>query len=174
MAQPFLGEIRIFGGSYAPQGWSLCNGQIIQTDQNEALFSLLGSTYGGNGRTTFALPNLQGRAPMHVGSGTGLTPRSMGQLGGQENVTLTINNMPHTHELMGTNDTGTSDEPTNNVLSTPAGLGTFYEDSAPDSDMVDHAIQSAGSSAPTSINNMQPYLVFNFIIALIGEMPTQT
>src|SRR5580658_742842 len=108
MGTPYVGEIRMFGFGFAPQGWALCNGQLLPINQNQALFSLLGTTYGGDGRTTFALPDLQGRVPIHMGQGAGLSPYVMGQVGGVENVTLTIAQIPaHTHTVNGQSSLGT-------------------------------------------------------------------
>lgn len=173
MALPYLGEIRMFGGSFALQGWALCDGTILQTVQNEALFSLLGSSYGGDGRTTFGLPDLKGRVPIHQGQGVSMTNRTIGSKGGQEDVNLVEANLPsHTPPFMGTNDDGTSIEPTNRVLAKSIS-GTPYEDDDPNTDLSSNMILSSGGSG-VDINNMQPFQVVNFIIAVVGQMPTQT
>jgi len=173
MADNFVAEIRIFPFNFAPVGWALCNGQILPISQNTALFSLLGTTYGGNGQSTFALPDLQGRAPMHSGQGQGLSQRFLGEEGGEENVTLLISEMPsHTHTV----NAKTSGGQTN-----PAGLvwGTasaakvaalFYAPVAPSPvPMNPGALTVAGGSQPH--NNMMPYLILNFNIALQGIFP---
>src|SRR5437868_2425626 len=116
MSEPFLGEIRMFAGNFAPTGWAFCNGQILSIAQNTALFSLLGTTYGGNGQTTFGLPNLQGRVPMHWGTGAGLTPRTLGETSGSENVTLLSTQMPaHTHSIEASTGQGDQFSPAGNV-----------------------------------------------------------
>src|SRR5689334_10120851 len=126
MSEPFLGEIRMFGGNFAPRGWAFCNGQILSIAQNTALFSLLGTTYGGNGQTTFALPNLQCRLPMHFGNGPGLTPRSLGEMGGTETVTILTNQMPmHNHSLMATNADGNNAHPIGNTLAGDSATGNI-------------------------------------------------
>jgi len=178
MSEPFVAEIRIFAGNFAPRSWALCNGQIIAISQNTALFSLLGTTYGGDGRTTFALPNLQGRVPMHPGSGPGLTTRRLGEHIGTETVTLTEAQMAnHTHTMRGSEDTGTSNDPTGCI---PAkfpgergGAPNAYQ-SAP-TNWVQMASSILGTTGGNSAhNNMQPYLALNFIIALQGIYPSRS
>src|SRR6476469_8745709 len=125
MAEPFLGSIIIFGGNFAPKGWAMCNGQILAINQNTALFSLLGTTYGGNGTTTFALPDLRGRVPVGMGQGPGLSPMTEGQVGGTETVTLTVNQLPnhnHPHAAPATNDAATSSRPNGKL---PAASGAY-------------------------------------------------
>jgi microcystin-dependent protein len=168
MPEPFLSEIRMFSFNYAPQGWAQCNGQLLPINQNQALFSLLGTTYGGNGQTTFALPNLRGRVPMHFGDGLNL-----GETAGQENQTLTISEMPtHTHFLQGnvaTNATATQGTPNGNYWANSGKL--VYSTSPPDSAMSPATVTNIGGSQPHA--NMSPYLVINFCIALIGIFPSR-
>ena len=168
---PFLAEIRIFAGSFAPRGWALCNGQLLPISQNTALFSLLGTMYGGNGLSTFALPNLQGAAPMHAGQGPGLSLRDEGEQGGEQAVTLLQTEIPvHTHALMGTNQLQQLPDPSNHTLArananaylTSPGSGSFTQ-------MSPQAIGVTGGNLPH--NNMPPYVTLNFIIALQGVFP---
>ena len=171
---PFLAEIRIFAGNFAPRGWALCNGQLLPISQNTALFSLLGTMYGGNGQSTFALPNLQGAAPMHVGQGPGLSQRVEGEQGGEQAVTLLQTEMPaHTHGLLGTNQLQQLPDPSNHTLARAnanaylqaPGSGSFTQ-------MSPSAIGISGSSLPH--NNMPPYVTLNFIIALQGVFPQRS
>ncbi|HTD23814.1 MAG TPA: tail fiber protein [Terriglobales bacterium] len=167
MSQPFIGEIRMFGGNFAPVGWSFCNGAIIPISQNDALFNLIGTTYGGDGQSTFALPNLQSRVPVHVGPGFAL-----GQTGGAETVTLTTSQIPaHSHVPQAFSATGNLSSPANGVWasSSPA---TDYGDTPPGIAMDPAAIGSAGGSQPH--DNMVPFLVINFILSLFGIFPSQT
>jgi microcystin-dependent protein len=168
MADPFVGEIRMFGGNFAPQGWALCNGQIIQIDQNEALFSLIGTTYGGDGQQTFALPNLQGRLPQHQGPGFVL-----GQAAGEEQVTLTVGQLPvHSHGFVATTNDGTAASPPGNV---PAATtqGNAYLQAAATTALADGSIgPDPGGGQPHT--NMQPYLCISFIISLFGIYPSQS
>jgi microcystin-dependent protein len=168
MSNPFIAEIRIFAGNFAPRGWAFCNGQILPISQNTALFSLLGTTYGGDGRTNFALPNLQGRFPMHPGQGPGLSLRSLGEINGSEAVTLTINELPaHAHALNAAAD-ATSVVPTGLLPGTPASAKIYGGTSNPTT-LAGAAVGASGGSQPH--NNMQPYLTLNFIIALQGVFP---
>jgi microcystin-dependent protein len=170
MAEPFLGEIRMFGFNFAPQGWAMCNGQTLSISSNAALFALLGTTYGGNGTTTFQLPNLQSRVAIHMGQGTGLSPYVEGQLGGVENVTLTTNQMPlHTHPV------GASDAPaaaTRPAGAVPARTTASAYAAAPDGTVMNAGmIGNTGGSQPFSV--IQPYLTINFCIALEGIFPSR-
>jgi microcystin-dependent protein len=171
MAEPFLSEIRIFGFNYAPQGWAFCNGQLLPINQNQALFSLLGTVYGGNGQTNFALPNLQGRSQLHSGSGF-----TLGQTGGQSAHTVTMSEMPqHTHTLSANQAAGGA--ATNATQG--SGAGKYYANSGkatwntaqPNQVMHPSAVANVGGSQPH--NNMMPYLVLNFCIALLGIFPSQ-
>lgn len=172
MAEPFLSEIRIFSFNFAPKGWALCNGQFLPINQNQALFSLLGTTYGGNGQTTFALPNLQGRSQIHEGSGF-----TLGQAGGQSAHTVTISEMPtHTHFqtsnmcIGGNNINAALGDPTGNYWANNG--KNQYATNTFDAVMHPTAVTNVGGSQPH--NNMQPYLVLNFCIALQGIFPSQT
>jgi microcystin-dependent protein len=176
----FLGTIQSFGFNFAPTGWALCNGQLLPISQNAALFSLLGTTYGGNGTTTFQLPNLQGRLPMHQGTGPGLTPRVIGEISGSENQTLLTSNMPaHSHALNATTAAATGSTPQNTILALANGadnLGNpvtvqIYGPPPANTIMNPAAIGSTGNSTPFSI--MPPFLVINFCIALSGIFPSR-
>ena len=172
MSEPFLAEIRMFAGNFAPRGWAFCNGQLLPISQNTALFSLVGTIYGGDGRTTLGLPNLQGRAPMHPGRGPGLTARRLGQRGGVETVTLTEAQMPqHTHTLRGQAAIANSNDPADKVLSRPFGGGNLYGGATNLVDMAPQALTAKGGSL--AHNNLQPFLVLNFIIALVGLYPSR-
>jgi microcystin-dependent protein len=168
---PFVAEIRIFGFNFAPKGWAFCNGQLMPISQNTALFSLLGTTYGGDGKSTFALPDLQGNAPMQPGQGQGLSLRDLGQLGGTESVTLLQSEMPvHTHSLMASVDPADSQIPTANAtLARSSGGNAYTTNTAGLVQMAPQALAIAGGSLPH--NNLQPYLTLNFCIALQGVFP---
>lgn len=173
MSDQFLAEIRIFPFNFAPKGWAPCRGQIMPISQNTALFSLLGTNYGGDGRSTFALPNLQGSIPLHAGQGAGLTPRSLGEEGGQAQVTLISTEMPlHSHTARALNDAGDRTSPVGASWATPR-VGRTSENSygAPGTQVVamDAALAVAGGSAPH--NNLPPYLTMNYCIALQGIFP---
>jgi microcystin-dependent protein len=170
MSQPFVGEIRMFGGSFAPAGWAFCEGQLLPISENDTLFNLIGTTYGGDGQETFGLPNLASRVPVHVG-----TNFVLGQTGGTESVTLTTQQMPlHTHPLTATNDTGSANSPTNALPgSTPVQAQAFpYGTDEPLANMDPSSISPVGGSQPH--DNMQPFLTISFIISLFGIFPTQT
>jgi len=176
MSEPFTAEIRIFAGNFAPRGWAFCDGQLLPISQNTALFSLIGTTYGGDGRSTTALPNLQGRAPMHPGRGPGLTSRRLGQRGGVEMVTLSEAQMPnHTHTLRAANiPFGALQAPTNQRTYNRSSGGNLYQTNTSSNlvAMADQALPNAGGSQ--AHNNMQPYLTMNFIIALVGLYPSRS
>ena len=172
MSEPFVGEIRMFAGNFAPNGWAYCDGQLLAVSQNDALFSLYGTIYGGDGRTTFGLPDLRGRVPIHAGSGPGLSTRNLGAKAGAENVTLTTNQLPsHTHPVKGTNDAGNSTEPAGRL---PASSTTIdlYVSTAPTVDFNASAVPAVGGSS--SHNNLMPYLCIHFIIALFGVYPSRS
>ncbi|MFS0553602.1 phage tail protein [Brevibacillus sp. 179-C9.3 HS] len=171
MADAFFGEIRIFAGSFPPKDWAFCNGQLIPIHQNTALFSILGVQFGGDGKSTFALPNLQGKVPMGQGAGPGLTPRVVGEIGGVANVTLLHTNMPaHTHEAKASN-TPTIDSPVNAIWSSTSGRGGIgaYGTTSDNTHLSPEAIGITGETHPHS--NMQPYLGLSFIICLNGIFP---
>lgn len=172
MSEPFIAEIRIFAGNYAPRSWAFCDGQLLPISQNTALFSLIGTTYGGDGRTTTALPNLQGRAPMHPGRGPGLTSRRLGQRGGAETSTLAETQMPnHSHALRGTVSRGSSGQPQGTAFNRSVG-DTAYHAPTNLNGMSPSMAQNAGGGQ--AHNNMQPYLTLNFIIALQGLYPSRS
>lgn len=170
MGTPFMAELRVMSFNFAPRGWALCNGQLLPINQNQALFSLLGTTYGGDGRTTFGLPNLQGRVPMHPGAG-----HAWGETGGEEGHVLTTNEIPsHTHNLFATNANDTLAAPTGNLPGTvPATLGKVYAASGATLDvtLATSASGVAGGSQPHL--NMQPFLALNVCIALQGIFPSR-
>jgi microcystin-dependent protein len=167
MSDPFIGEIILFAGNFAPRGWAFCAGQILSIQQNTALYSILGTTYGGNGTTTYALPDLRGRVPMGVGQGPGLTPRSLGEVAGTESVTLNANEMPaHVHPLPASTHDSTTKNPQGNV---PAYNGSYGTPASADTTM-SPSTQSGGSQPH---GNMQPYTGLNYIIALEGIFPSR-
>ena len=170
MAEPFLGEVRMFGGTFAPLGWALCNGQLLPIEQNPALFAILGTTYGGDGQTTFALPDLRGRLPLHQGQGPGLSPYSPGQAGGAETVTLTIAQLPgHTHAAVGNPNPGNTQAPTGAIWAQQPDVQQFTEP-PPTGAMNAAAIANSGGGQPH--DNRPPYVAVNFIIALQGIFPS--
>jgi len=167
---PFIGEIRWVAFNFAPQGWALCDGQILPIVQNQALFTLLGTTYGGDGKTTFALPNMQARVPVANGSNGG-TPRYIGQTGGQESVTLTLAQMPaHRHQFFASSGAASSKAPSGNVLANSSSV-PIYSSAAPDVKLANKTVGVAGQTQPHE--NMPPFLVLNCIIALQGVFPSQ-
>jgi microcystin-dependent protein len=169
MSSPFVGEIRMFGGNFAPAGWAFCNGALLPIDQNPTLFQLIGTTYGGDGQTTFALPDLQSRVPVHVGPGFAL-----GQSGGAETVTLTTSQIPahgHVPQCFSNQPGGNLNSPQGGVWATSTS-GGVYANSAPATNMNPNAIGSAGGSQPH--DNMIPFLVVNFILSLFGVFPSQS
>ena len=164
MSEPFLSEIKIVSFNFPPKGWALCNGQLLPINQNQALFALLGTTYGGNGQTNFALPNLRGRVPIHFDSS-----HDLGEAAGSTSVTINIQQLPtHTHAAMGSGNDGNTVIPANSVLAATAGLYT-----APSSltTLLPESVTNIGGSQPH--NNMMPYLTLNFIIALQGIFPSR-
>jgi len=168
MSNPFIGEINMFGGNFAPRGHALCDGQLLAISQNTALFSILGTIYGGDGRTTFGLPEMRGRIPIGTGSGPGLSPRTIGQRSGAESVTLTTNELPsHTHTMQGSTQTANIDIPTNAVPAITADAS--YKSMGVTATM--KPTTAAGSSSPH--NNLMPFQCINYIIALVGTFPSR-
>ncbi len=172
MSEPFLGEIRMFTGNFAPQGWAMCNGQILSIAQNTALFSLLGTTYGGDGNTTFALPNLQGRVPIHQGQGPGLSPYNLGQTGGIESVVLVSAQIPaHTHSVNAATTGGNQASPAGGFPAIEStGTSLNY---APASNTTMSGSMIAPNPGGQAHENRQPFLAVNFIIALQGIYPSR-
>ena len=172
MSDPFVGEIRMFAGNFAPRNWALCDGQLLPVSQNDALFSLLGTIYGGDGRTTFGLPDLRGRLPVHQGTGPGLTPRPIGQRSGQETVTLTTNQLPaHGHALNASAESADATQAAGNLPAQTA--EDAFSASAVGTTLSSAAIASGGGGG-TSHPNVQPFLCINFIIALVGVYPSRS
>jgi len=172
MAEPFIAEIRIFPFSFAPRGWAWCDGQLIPLQQNAALFSLLGTTYGGDGKTTFALPNLQERAPMHPGQGPGLSNHDLGEAGGSETVTLTESEMPaHGHTLRAATQDNADVNTITSTTSFAGSTGGALYQAAANVTLSNQALAPAGNGTPH--NNMQPYLTVSFCIALEGIYPAR-
>ena len=172
MASPFLGEIRMFAGNFAPLNWALCNGQVMSIAENDALYTLLGTIYGGDGSETFALPDLRGRIPIHQGTGPGLSTRVIGTMAGSETVTLTQNQMPsHPHAFMANTAQATSDAPAGNVPAAGVGINLFAP-AAQDTALAPAAVTTAGGGQ--SHDNMMPTLCVNFIISLFGVFPSQS
>jgi microcystin-dependent protein len=172
MSDPFVAEIRMFAGNFAPTGWALCNGQLLPLSQNTALFSLLGTTYGGDGKSTFALPNLQDSAPMHPGQGAGLSLYDLGQQGGSPNVTLLESELPlHNHIANAKTSLGNSQTPADQTWA-GSNNAKQYVNTAPNLAMSPLALSPTGGSLPH--NNLAPYLVVTFIIALQGVFPPRT
>jgi microcystin-dependent protein len=172
---PFVAEIRIFPFNFAPKGWAFCDGQILPLSQNTALFSLLGTTYGGDGKSNFALPNMQGNAPMHPGQGPGLSLHDLGETGGSETVSLLESEIPsHSHALMALVPPANRTSPIANTFAKAAGTSPYTPASPPPAlvALADQAVAPAGGDQPH--NNMQPYLTLNFCIALQGVYPPRT
>ena len=171
MSNPFVGEIRLFAGNFAPSGWALCDGELLSIAENAVLFSLLGTTYGGDGQTTFALPDLRGRLPIHRGSGPGLSSRTIGENGGAETVTLTVNQLPaHTHPMMAASSLSSDPNPQSKVLAESRGMDVYLDD-VPSTSMAASAVAAVGGSQPH--DNTMPFLCVNFIISLFGIFPSQ-
>ena len=171
MANPFIGQITMFGGNFAPRGWALCDGQLLPISQWSALFSILGTTYGGDGRTTFGLPDLRGRFPMHAGTGPGLPPANLGAKTGAYQVTLTTNQMPaHSHTVNATNGGGTAFEPGGAIPAKDPTPG--YSTGSADVTMSSSMIANTGGGQSIDIYN--PYQVVNYIIALQGVYPSRS
>jgi microcystin-dependent protein len=167
MAQPYVGEIRIFAGNFAPAGWMFCEGQLLAISENETLFNIIGTTYGGDGQSTFALPDLRGRIPLHFGNGF-----TLAETGGVETVTLTVSQIPsHSHPFIATTNGSDSNAVSNNLLSQPPVILEYFA-AAPSVSMSASSIGATGGSQPH--NNFQPYLCLDFIISLFGIIPSQT
>ena len=167
MAQPYVGEIRMFAGNFAPAGWMFCEGQLIPISENETLFQLIGTTYGGDGQSTFALPDLRGRVPIHQGNG-----HILAEAAGVESVTLTVTQIPaHSHPLLASNEIGNDANATSN-LPAESSIITGYQAAAPSIAMAPQSITPTGGSQPHS--NMQPFLCVNFIISMFGIFPSAT
>ena len=170
MSEPFVGEIRMFAGNFAPRGWAFCDGQLLAVSQNDALFSLLGTIYGGDGRTTFGLPDLRGRIPLHAGSGPGLSPRRLGAKAGAEKVTITVNQLPsHSHSLRASINIPSDRSPTGQV--TGQTTGDIYINDTPFVSMSVNSTSNVGGSR--SHTNLMPFLCIHFIIALFGIYPSR-
>lgn len=174
MAQPYVGEIRMFGGNFAPAGWQFCDGSLLPIDQNPTLFQLIGTIYGGDGQNTFAVPDLRGRLPLHMGTGTSGTNYPIGLNGGIESVTLTTQQIPsHSHAFLASTQTGTGSNPQGNILDQTSGTIALYIDGQPpDGPMAGGMLTNTGGSQPH--DNLQPYLCVSFIISLFGIFPSQT
>ena len=172
MSEPFVGEIRMFAGNFAPRGWAFCNGELLAVSQNDALFSLLGTIYGGDGRTTFGLPEMRGRIPLHQGTGPGLSARKLGAKAGEEKETLTTNHLPsHTHDFNANKAAATGSDPQGKVLAMTSGANRIYNAVAQNTDLAASSIADTGGSQPH--NNLMPTLCINFIIALFGIYPSR-
>ncbi|NIJ21937.1 microcystin-dependent protein [Sphingomonas naasensis] len=171
MAQPYVGEIRMFAGNFPPNGWMFCEGQLLAISENETLFQLIGTTFGGDGQETFGLPDLRGRAPLHQGTSAGTT-YILGETGGVEEVTLTTQQLPiHTHAMLGSTNTASGPTPTNLLIGQSTSIDAFLNAVAGDP-MSPQAITPVGGNQPHE--NMQPYLCVDFIISLFGIFPSQT
>jgi microcystin-dependent protein len=171
MSEPFVGEIRMFAGNFAPRGWAFCDGQLLAVSQNDALFSLLGTIYGGDGRTTFGLPDLRGRIPLHAGTGPGLSPRRLGAKSGDENVTLTTNQLAsHSHEFNANKAAATGAAPQGKMTAEIVG-GFLYEPTAQAASLASTVVANTGGSR--SHSNLMPTLCINYIIALFGIYPSR-
>lgn len=176
MSEPFLGEIRIFPYNFAPRGWAFCNGQLLPISQNTALFSLVGTTYGGDGRTTFGLPDLQGRVPLHPGRGPGLTERRLGEKGGQSQVDLSLAQMAaHSHVIRASQGLGDQSDPASHSFGVAAAgrqiLSMYSPDAGSSPPMNAAALAHTGGNQPH--NNLSPHLILNFCIALVGLYPSR-
>jgi microcystin-dependent protein len=173
MAQPYVGEIRIFAGNFPPSGWMFCDGAPLPIAENDVLFQLIGTTYGGDGQATFNLPDLRGRVPLHMGTGPDGTTYTIGEMAGVEQVTLTTQQIPvHNHAFIASLDTGTGNNPGGNVICQMSGAILEYKAASPGLPMAPQSIVPVGGSQPHE--NLQPILGINFIISLFGIFPSQT
>ena len=172
MAQPYVGEIRMFAGHFAPAGWMFCEGQLLPISENETLFQLIGTTYGGDGESTFALPDLRGRIPLHQGTGGGSTV-TLAETGGAEEITLTVNQTPaHGHPLLASTSGGTTANAQGNDICSSPSINLYIEGISPDVSLNAGVVGPVGGSQPHT--NFQPYLCVNFIISLFGLLPSAT
>ncbi len=172
MAQPYVGEIRMFAGNFAPAGWMFCEGQLLPISENDTLFNLIGTTYGGDGQSTFALPDLRGRIPIHAGTGPGGVTRQLAETGGTEQETLTIQQIPvHNHAFLTSMGTGTQNAPAGEVLASGSSVSIFRPQT-PTQALAPQTISSAGGNQPHE--NMVPFLCVDFIISLFGIFPSQS
>jgi microcystin-dependent protein len=172
MGQPYVGEVRIFAGNFPPNGWMFCEGQLLPISENEALFQLIGTTYGGDGESTFALPDLRGRLPIHWGTGAGGNTFQLAETGGAEDITLTVQQIPtHAHALIADTEIGNTPNPQDDLLA-ESSVASMYQAGSPATAMAAQSIGSLGGSQPHT--NFQPYLCLNFIISLFGIFPSQT
>jgi microcystin-dependent protein len=173
MAQPYVGEIRMFGGSFAPVGWMFCDGQLLPISEHEVLFTLIGTTYGGDGQSTFGLPDLRGRIPVHNGHGPGLSQNYLiGEATGVESVNLTAQQVPsHTHQMVASTGPGSSKNPENNVVGSPPAVTMFFR-ASPNVNLASTMVSSVGGSQPHE--NMMPFLTVSYIISLFGLFPSQS
>lgn len=172
MSQPYVGEIRMFGGTFAPAGWAFCDGQTMAISENDTLFTLIGTTYGGDGQETFNLPDLRGRVPIHMGTGKNSITYQLAEKAGEESVTLTTQQIPiHSHPVVASTNPGNATQPTGNVTSQNASV-TIYRAQDPAVNMNAQAVGPAGGNQPHE--NLQPYLCINFIISLFGIYPSPT
>lgn len=174
MGEPYVGEIRMFGGSFAPAGWAMCNGATLAISENDTLFNLIGTTYGGDGQQTFNLPDLQGRAPVHMGQGPGISQNYViGEKAGVESVTLTTNQIPlHTHSFVASSDAGQSAQPQNALFALLPTGNLYTQPQQPAVNLNSNMLSAAGGSQPH--DNIQPYLCITFIISLFGVYPSQS
>ncbi len=171
MSEPFIGEIRMFAGTFAPRGWAFCDGQLLAISQNDALFALFGTVYGGDGRTTFGLPGARGRVSIHEGQGPGLSNRALGSKGGAEDVVVTANQLPvHSHTMQGSTSTANVASPQNQVVGVSS-LFDLYQTNAPGADMSADTITPVGGNQQHT--NVQPFLCINCIVALFGIFPSR-
>jgi microcystin-dependent protein len=171
MAQPYVGEIRIFAGNFPPVGWMFCDGQLLPISENETLFQLIGTTYGGDGESTFALPNLQSRVPIHMGTAPSGVTYQIGEAAGVESVTLTTQQIPiHNHAALVSLNPATELSPTNQLIGSSPTINFFIEGTEPDTALLSQAVTPVGGSQPHE--NLQPYLCVNFIISLFGLFPS--
>ena len=172
MEQPYIGEVRMFAGNFAPAGWMFCEGQLLPITDNDTLFNLIGTSYGGDGQSTFALPDLRGRVPISMGTYRSATTYNIAQIGGVEEVTLTTVQIPsHSHSLLASTDAATGSNPSNDVLARTDAINPYAND-IPNTQLAPQAVIPIGGNQPH--NNMQPYLCVSFILSLYGIYPSQT